>query len=138
MVALKLETTSPTPIYLQIMEQVRRRIAAGLLKADEEMPSVRALATKHLINPNTVARAYLELEREGLLLKKRGSGTYVSPQATRLGQEDRAQIIEDLIDKALVAASEFGLTADQFRLLVEGRLKEFGVHTVSETDIPGG
>ena len=68
-------------MYLQIVEQVRRAVAAGGLQADDEMPSVRALASEHLINPNTVARAYLELEREGLLTKRRGAGTYVAHDA---------------------------------------------------------
>src|ERR1017187_2636497 len=63
---LKLQPASPIPTYLQIVEQIRHGIAAGHLKADDGLPSVRTLASQQLINPNAVARAYLELERDGL------------------------------------------------------------------------
>jgi len=119
---LKLDTASPVPIYSQIVEQVRCAIAAGALKPDDEMPSVRALATGHLINPNTVARAYLELEREGLLSKKRGAGTYVSSQAARLGEKDKARIVRELLDKALVQAMQLHMPAKQVREIFEDRL----------------
>jgi GntR family transcriptional regulator len=119
---LKLEPASPIPMYLQIVEQVRHRIAAGTLQADEELPSVRVLASEHLINPNTVARAYLELEREGLLSKRRGAGTYVSTGATELSATHRVRVVQELLDKAMAAAAEFGLTAQQVRELVEERL----------------
>jgi GntR family transcriptional regulator len=119
---LKLEPASPIPMYLQIVEQIRHRIAAGALQADDELTSVRALASEHLINPNTVARAYLELEREGLLSKRRGAGTYVSTDATELSAPHRVRAVGEMLDKALAAAAEFGLTAAQVRELVEERL----------------
>jgi GntR family transcriptional regulator len=119
---LKLEPASPIPMYLQIMEQIRHRIAAGALQADDELPSVRALACEHLINPNTVARAYLELEREGLLSKRRGAGTYVATYATALSETHRVRAVRELLDKALAAAAEFGLTTKQVRTLVDERL----------------
>jgi GntR family transcriptional regulator len=119
---LKLEPASPIPMYLQIIEQVRHGIAIGTLQADEEMPSVRALASKHLINPNTVARAYLELERDGLLSKRRGAGTYVSASATSLSEAHRIRAVRELLDKALAAAIEYGLSPKQVRALVDERL----------------
>ena len=119
---LKLEPASPIPMYLQIVEQVRHGIAAGTLRPDEELPSVRVLAASHLINPNTVARAYLELEREGLLLKRRGAGTYVSAAAAALGEKHRMIAVQALLAKAFEAAAEFGLTAAQMRALVDERL----------------
>jgi len=119
---LNLSPASPIPMYLQIAEQVRRAIAAGTLRAGDELPSVRALASEHLINPNTVARAYLELEREGLLAKRRGSGTYVSSAAPTLGEAHRLAVVAELIDQALAAAEEFGLTRSQVRALIDQRL----------------
>ncbi len=119
---LHLEPASPIPIYLQIAEQLRHRIAAGTLLPDTELPSVRALASEHLINPNTVARAYLELEREGLLSKRRGTGTYVSTSATKLAATYRVQAVRDLLDKTIAAAAEFGLPRKQLRQLFEDRL----------------
>ena len=129
---LKLDTASPVPIYSQIVDQVRCGIAAGDLKPDDEMPSVRALATEHLINPNTVARAYLELEREGLLSKKRGTGTYVSSQAARLGEKDKARIVRELLDKALVQAMQLHMPAKQVREIFEDRIGEQDKSTGTE------
>jgi GntR family transcriptional regulator len=126
---LKLQPASPIPVYLQIVEQIRHGIAVGLLKADDELPSVRVLASQHLINPNTVARAYLELEREGLICKRRGTGTYVSAHAAALRQEDRLRLVADLLDKALLAAEEFGLAPEQIRRLFEKRCKRTVVET---------
>lgn len=123
MVHLKLQPASPIPMYLQIVDQVRHGIVAGLLKPDDELPSVRALASKHLINPNTVARAYLELEREGLVSKKRGTGTYISHQAAGWRPEHRSKIAAALLDNALSTALEFGFPANQIRALFEERLK---------------
>ena len=119
---LKLESASPIPMYLQIVEQIRHRIAAGVVQADDELPSVRALASEHLINPNTVARAYLELEREGLLCKRRGAGTYISAHASELGEIHRIRVVRELLDKALMTAFEFGLTTKQLRTLIDERL----------------
>jgi GntR family transcriptional regulator len=118
---LKLNPASPVPIYSQIFDQVRCAIAAGALKPEDELPSVRALATEHLINPNTVARAYLELEREGFVSKRRGAGTYISAQATRLGEKEKARIVRDLLDKALAQAEQLHMPAQQVRDLFEER-----------------
>ncbi len=118
----RLESASPIPMYLQIVEQVRHAIAAGALQAGEELPSMRALACQHLINPNTVARAYLELEHEGLLSKRRGAGTYVSDCAEALSGQHRLRTVSEMLQKALAAAKEFGLTDQQVRALWEKRL----------------
>jgi GntR family transcriptional regulator len=109
-------------MYLQIVEQIRNRIAAGVLAPDAELPSVRALASEHLINPNTVVRAYLELEREGLLAKRRGAGTYVASTAAKLSARHRTRAVAELIDKAVEAAREFGVSQEELRALFEDRL----------------
>jgi len=120
----RIDPASPIPIYSQIVDQVRCAIAAGVLKPDDELPSVRALATEQLINPNTVARAYLELEREGLVTKKRGTGTFVSAEAARLGEGKRRRIVAVLLDKALSQAMQFQMPAGETRDLFEERLNE--------------
>ena len=111
-------------MYLQIVEQVRRAIAAGALEADEEMASVRALASEHLINPNTVARAYLELEREGLLAKRRGAGTYVAPVAAPVRLEHRKRIMAELLDQVALTARQFAWTSEQVHRALEDRLDQ--------------
>jgi len=123
MIYLRLQPDSPIPMYLQIVEQVRRGIAGGQLTPDEELPSVRALASRHLINPNTVARAYLELEREGLVAKRRGAGTYVSSEAGGLSAYQQSRIVADLLDAALATALDLGIPAHRIRSLFDERLK---------------
>ena len=117
---LKLQPASPIPMYLQIMEQVRNGVARGALQPAEELPSVRALASEHLINPNTVARAYLELEREGLLSKRRGAGTYVSSRATALGERHRERAVRELLTRPWRPRPP--LSTVQVRTMVEERL----------------
>jgi GntR family transcriptional regulator len=123
MVPLKLQPASPIPMYLQIVEQIRHGIMAGQLEPEDELPSVRAQASRHLINPNTVARAYLELEREGLVSKKRGAGTYISDKAAEQKPAHRSRIVAGLLDRALTTAQEFGMGACEVRALFEERLK---------------
>ena len=121
---LKLQPASPIPMYLQIVEQIRYAIAAGSLSANDELPSVRALALEHLINPNTVVRAYLELEREGLVCKRRGAGTYVAPGAQQMDGEFRLQAVGEILRKAVVTASELGVAPGQLRALLEEQLTQ--------------
>lgn len=120
--SFKLEPASPIPMYLQLIDQIRHDIAAGRLRPGDELPSVRALASHHLINPNTVARAYLELERQGLLTKRRGAGTYIAENAQSFTAPQRLRTVSDLIDQALAAAEEFDIPPAQVRALIDQRL----------------
>ena len=122
---LKINPADGVPIYLQIIDQVKYHIATGALVADDELPSVRALAGQYLINPNTVARAYLELDREGAVYKKRGMGTYVAARKVGMSQEEKVRIVRQLLDKALVQAAELGLSAAQMQRVFSDSLKQF-------------
>ena len=84
---LRISTSNGMPIYLQIVNQVKLLIASRRLSPGDEIPPIRTLANELLINPNTVARAYLELEREGLVLKRHGSGTFVSDGGSPLARK---------------------------------------------------
>ncbi len=75
---IHVSTSSGVPIYLQIMKQIEQMIATGRLEMGEELPPIRSLAQQLLINPNTVARAYRDLELKGALVTKQGAGTYVA------------------------------------------------------------
>ena len=122
---LRLDTTGGVPIYLQLIEQIKYHIATGILKADDELPSVRVMASAHLINPNTVARAYLELEREGIIYKRRGMGTYVAEKGVSMSTEERLNIIRKLMAKALVEGTQLGLDAASLRRVFEETLEKF-------------
>lgn len=121
---LRLDTTRGMPIYLQLIEQIKYHIATGILKADDELPSVRALASAHLINPNTVARAYLELEREGIIYKRRGMGTYVAEKGVSMSTQERLNIVRKLMEKALVEGTQLGLDAASLRRVFEEILEK--------------
>ena len=99
---LRISPNDGVPIYLQIVNQIKYLIAAGRLSAGEEIPAIRTLAQQLLINPNTVARAYLELEREGVVAKRHGSGTYISEIGSPLARKERLKILQERIDALLV------------------------------------
>lgn len=100
------------PIYVQIMDEVRRGVATGALASDDPLPSVRQLATSLRVNPNTVAQAYRELEREGLVYVQRGQGTFIG-SALQI-DADRAALVRALAKRSLVEAARLGLDPQQF------------------------
>src|ERR1700723_690241 len=98
---LNLSENDGVPIYIQIVNQVKYLAAAGRLTPGEELPPIRALAEQLLVNPNTVARAYLELERAGIVTKRHGSGTYVSEVRSPLPQREKIKILTSRADALL-------------------------------------
>lgn len=111
------------PIYLQIVNQVKYLIASGRLKAQEELPPIRVLAERLVINPNTVARAYRELEAVGLVEKHRTAGTYVSEQGSPLARRERVKILTERIDALLAEARQMDIHFDEIVKLAEQRDK---------------
>ncbi|WP_168566832.1 GntR family transcriptional regulator [Crateriforma spongiae] len=110
-----------TPIYQQIVDQVRHRIVAGLLKPGEEMPTIRGLAQSLRVNPNTIQRAYRELENEGLVEKRRTRGTFVSESPTRQGVRERRRLLIPHVDHLLVRAEGLGIDFDELVDLLDKR-----------------
>ena len=123
---LRIDPAQGAPIYLQLIGQVKYLIARGDLGPDDELPSVRALASQYLINPNTVARAYLELEREGLIYKKRGMGTYVAAAALQMAGDEKRRIVRELLARAVEEGLQLGLTPDELRRELEDYLGQDG------------
>jgi GntR family transcriptional regulator len=120
MITFRLNPSSGVPIYRQIQDQVRYGIAAGLLHPGEQLPTVRALAVDLSVNPNTVIRAYSELEREGVLVTEQGSGTFVgSPPAAIPPSRERRAKLEGLCAEFLAEAARFGFSADEVIRAVE-------------------
>jgi len=101
------------PIYLQIVNQVKYLVAAGRLTPGEELPAIRVLADRLTVNPNTVARAYRELEVAGVVEKRRTAGTYVSAAGSRLARRERLKIITERIDALLAEARQLGVRTDE-------------------------
>ena len=109
------------PIYLQIVNQVKYLVASGRLAPGEELPAIRVLAERLMVNPNTVARAYRELELAGVVEKRRTAGTYVSDAGSRLARRERLKIITERIDALLAEARTLGIGADEVIELVRQR-----------------
>jgi len=107
-------TISPNdalPIYRQIVEQLRRCVASGQCAAGDELPSVRALAQLHAINPMTVSKAYSLLEAEGLLERRRGMGMFIAAQPQAVHATSRLALLEPALLAAAAQAVQLGLSA---------------------------
>jgi GntR family transcriptional regulator len=113
---------SPIPIYEQIINQVIFGVASGLLKPGELIPSVRELGQRLTVHPNTVARAFQELERQGVVAARRGKGMEVTPDAPFLCRGRRQEIVRDRIREALREAVSSDLAAEDIRRLVDEEL----------------
>ncbi len=123
---IKVDTTSFVPIYEQIKKEIVRLVAAGALKPGDPLPSIRDLATEILVNPNTVARAYRELERDGVVSTRQGSGSFVAAGAGGDVEEERRAYLGRLFDAAVAEAASFGLAPDAILALFEERLRAGG------------
>jgi GntR family transcriptional regulator len=126
MITFSLDPKSGVPIYRQIQDQVRYGIASGRLRPGEQLPTVRALAVDLAVNPNTVIKAYTELERQGVLATEQGSGTFVAPQpAVALAAEDRQAKLRALCSEFLGQAARYGFGPEDVlrsirKLMAEG------------------
>jgi GntR family transcriptional regulator len=118
---LHISANDGVPIYLQIVNQVKYLVASGRLAPGAEMPPIRVLAEQMLINPNTVARAYRELETAGIVVKRRTAGTFVSDAGSPLARRERLRILSERIDALLAEAQQMNVGLDEIVQLVRQR-----------------
>lgn len=118
---LQLDPTDGMPIYLQIVSQVKHAVASGALSSGDRIPSVRDLAVQTRVNPNTVVKAYQELERQGVVEFRRGSGTFVSEVTPELTKRQKREVVARHLDRALVEARHLGLTQEEVEELLGER-----------------
>ena len=118
---LHISTEDGVPIYLQIVNQVKYLVAAGRLAPGEEVPPIRALAEQLVINPNTVAKAYHELEREGVVTKRHGSGTFISNNGSPLARRERLRILTQRMDALVTDARHMDVPLDELIDLLRDR-----------------
>jgi GntR family transcriptional regulator len=121
---ITIETSGFIPIYEQIKKGIKGEISLGVLKSNEALPSIRDLAAELVVNPNTVARAYRELEHEGFITTRKGKASFVSENSSSLIQREKVRLLEDVFDRAVSEARKFGLDAAEIRRIVESRLKK--------------
>ncbi len=109
---VNLDPRDARPLYLQIVDEVRRALVLGTLRPEDPMPSVRELASQLAVNPRTVSQAYGELEREGIVYVRRGQGTFVSPDVHPKARERRA-LAREVARRALREAWRSGLDLEE-------------------------
>jgi GntR family transcriptional regulator len=120
---LTVDARSGVPIYLQIIEQVKRSVALGILQAGEQLPTVKQLALDLTINPNTVARAYRDLERDSVIETAPGRGSFVRADgAVDTARTAAGDVARDALALALREAKSVGLTRRQVRELIDSAL----------------
>jgi GntR family transcriptional regulator len=123
--AFHINTSSRLPLYQQLAQQIREAIARGEFQPGAGLPSVRQLAGELVVNPNTVSRAYTELEREGLLVSRPGRGIYVAAPRNDLTRTARDRRLTELLDRWLTDAVHLGYSAEQVLRIVNERVRRF-------------
>ena len=124
---------SEVPIFRQIMHQVQRAVAVGGLKVGEQLPAVRSLAETLVLNPNTVARAYQELIREGLLESRAGRGVFVAERRQVFSEAEQARRLRHLAEQLCHEAALLGTRWTELRALMESTWKQLQSQTESST-----
>lgn len=129
----EIDLTNHTPIYLQIMSQVKHAVASGELAPGEQLPTVRQLAADLRVNFNTVARAYRQLDEEGIISTQHGRGTFILEPASeqdsvRLRQQDLALLAQYFVEEA----RKLGLSPDEVRQQFEAQLAQWADEAVNE------
>jgi GntR family transcriptional regulator len=130
----QVDPTSRIPIYRQLIDQVRQAVARGRLRAATRLPSVRVLSRELVVNPNTVARAYTELEREGVLNTRPGLGVFIAEPQAELTAAARRERLAEAIDRFLTEAVHLGFSADEVMTAVEKRTRGFQFVRAASTD----
>lgn len=121
---LHITTNDGVPIYLQIVNQIKYLVASGRLASGDELPPIRTLAEQLVVNPNTVARAYRELEMAGVVEKRRTAGTYISDSRSPLARTEQVRILSERLDALLTEARQLGFNLEEIVELLGRRADE--------------
>jgi GntR family transcriptional regulator len=121
----QLNFKSGTPVYLQLVEQVKSAAASGALRGGDPLPSIRPLAEELRINRNTVAKAYAELEAQGVIETHAGKGCFLVAAASPLRKDARVRLVSEKIDDAVIQAHHLQIDKTEFLRLAEHRFDRF-------------
>jgi GntR family transcriptional regulator len=121
----ELNVKSAKPVYLQLVDQVKAAVASGAARAGDALPSIRPLAVELRVNRNTVAKAYAELEHQGVITTESGRGCFINAADSRLILEARLQLVTEEMDQAVVQAHHLQITRDEFLELARARYEVF-------------
>ncbi len=115
----RIDPRSPIPLYVQIAERIRVAVAAGELRAGDDLPSVRVLAARLRVNPATVVQAYRELEQEALVVMRQGTGTFVADIPVGTRERERLSAARRFVRQTIAEASRLGLSAADIRAALD-------------------
>jgi GntR family transcriptional regulator len=127
MLPLRISASSGVPVYLQLEQQIKQAIGSGLLRAGDPLPSTRRTAAELRINPNTVARAFQNLEREGIIRTVPGGGTFVASEAalsSGLLKTEKLRLLRPLAQQLAVEAAQLRLSAEDTHKLLDAALED--------------
>lgn len=130
---IRITPSDGVPIYVQVVNQIKYLVAAGRLKAGEELPPIRTLAETLVVNPNTIARAYRELEVLGIVEKRRTAGTYITDQGSPLARRERMKILSHRIDLMLAEAGNMNVPFEDVLKLVQQRNSVLNATRIKES-----
>ncbi len=122
MVEFKLDIKSGVPFHRQIVDQIRYGIASHRLLPGEQLPTVRELAVELEINPNTVRKAYSDLELLGILDTQQGTGTFVGEQEVEIGDDEKQRMLKQICDELVARGHQYNLTVEEIVEHLQGRL----------------
>jgi GntR family transcriptional regulator len=122
MIEFKLDIKSGVPFHRQIVDQIRYGIASHRLLPGEQLPTVRELAVELEINPNTVRKAYTELEILGILDTQQGTGTFVGEQGVEIGDDEKRRMLKQICDELVARGHQYNLTLQEIVDHLQGRL----------------
>ncbi|MDF1746241.1 MAG: GntR family transcriptional regulator [Gimesia sp.] len=129
---IQLSEADGTPYYQQVTNQIKFLVASGRLEPHQQLPSVRGLAQQLTITPNTVARAYRELEAEGVVISKRGAGVFISNGVSPLSNKEKRRILNERMDALLTESRQLGVDEATLLKLLRQRSQKFDSHKEGE------
>jgi GntR family transcriptional regulator len=124
MIGFKLDLKSGVPFHRQIVDQIRYGIASGRLLPGEQLPTVRELAVQLQVNPNTVRKAYSDLELLGILNTQQGTGTFVGDQEIEIGDEEKQRMLRQICDELVARGHQYNLTLKDIVEHLQRRLSD--------------
>jgi GntR family transcriptional regulator len=124
-VEFSIDPSSRQPICRQLTQQIREAVARGKLSPDERLPSVRELSRTLVVNPNTIARVYTDLEREGVVHTRPGLGVFAARPGSDLSRKVRKERLQDALDHVLTEAVHLGFSVEEVSELLAERAKKF-------------
>jgi len=122
---IRIDNSSDRPVYQQIIDQIKRDIALGRLNKDEKLPTVRQMARQIAINPNTIAKAYRQLEQEGIITTKPGTGAFVANLDSNLSRAVRKRLISEELERIAVEAFHMQLDRQTLLELFSNAIEKF-------------